>query len=102
MYNYCKILAKLLRHVVRPLFCLGSIGIDSFCGMVEKVSTNFTHTWTLSWSAHPHADRVVSHHFVVRCREESLSCMLLLQPSNDLWVGYTMLPNSLVQLFYSS
>ena len=34
-----------------------------------------------------HAERVVAHHFVVFCSEESLSCMLLLQPSNDLLDG---------------
>jgi len=76
MYNYCDILTKPLRHVVRPLFCLGNncIGIDTFCSIVEKVWTNFSHTWTPSWVAHPHADRVVAHHFVVFC---SVSCMLL-------------------------
>ena len=40
-------------------------------------------------SAHACADRVVAHHFVVFCSEESLSCMLLLQPSSDLWIGHT-------------
>jgi len=91
MYNCCKILAKPLRHVVTPLFCLGNIGIHTFCGVVEKVGTNFSHTCTLSWSAHLCADGVVAHNFVVFCTEESLSCMLLLQPINDLWIGYTML-----------
>ena len=77
MYNnYSDTLGKPLRHVVRPLFCLGNncIGIDTFCSMVERLSINFSHTYTPSWLTHPHADRV----------------------------GYAMLPNSMVQLRYSS